>query len=123
MVLLAQTPKKQRVPKAAVTVMISRPCQGRLAGQEGMSHLELGDRVEVSEDEARQLVVWAGSAFYVDAEDDETPNKANTLTSAREAPIKCEMELRAARKKQRDEEERIARAQHQELLAKYGSLI
>lgn len=123
MVLLAQIPKRQRPPKASVPIIISRSCQGHLAGKTEMSHLELGSRVDVSEEEARQLVWWAGSALYVDSDDDDSPNKAYTLTPAREAPIKCEMALRAARKQQREEEERIARAQHQELLAKYGSLI
>lgn len=123
MVLLAQIPKKQRPPKAEVSIIIKRSCTGRLVGQEGMSHLELGSRVKVSEEEARQLVWYADSAYYLDREDDESVDKILTLTPEREAPIKCEMELRAARQQQSEEEARIARAQHQELLAKYGSLI
>ena len=55
MVLLAQRPKEKRAPKEQVEVFIIRNCLGPVVGVEGMQHLELGSRVKVTEEVARQL--------------------------------------------------------------------
>ena len=121
MVLLAQRPKEKRAPKEQVEVFIIRNCLGPVVGVEGMQHLELGSRVKVTEEVARQLTRWGEAALYVDPTDDESPDKTYTLTKARAAPAESEMKLRQARDAQRAEEEAFAKASRRALIEKYGT--
>lgn len=120
MVILAQRPQGQRVPKAEVEVVITRSCQGRSVGSESMQHLELGSRVKVAEAEAYQLVVIAGAALYVSRADDETEGKIYTLTPAHQATLDCEVAMRKQRADERAEEEAFARASRRAVIDRFG---
>lgn len=122
MVLLAQLPKRNRPPKAEVEIFMIRSCLGEIVGTEGMQHLELGRQVKVTEDMARQLTRWAGSAYFVHGEDDDTTDKHYTLTPERRAPAECEQRMRQQMVAKRKEEEAFVQASRRALIEKYGVL-
>lgn len=121
MVLLAKAKPARRDPKPFVEVIISRSCQGRTIDSTGIEHLELGRVVKVTEDEGRQLTLWAGAALYVSAEDDPTDDKFFTVNDARRAAINCELKQRKDREAQRAEDEAFARAQRLALIERYST--
>lgn len=119
MVLLSNQPKaKSR--KERVAVIIKRPVQGEVIGSDGLRHLELGSRVEVSEETARMLAVLAGAAVYVDRDDDPSSNGAYTVTPLVQAAIDSELALIRKRDAAQAHALAIRQASEQALLEKYG---
>ena len=77
-----------------VEIFVVRRCRGRIPGTNGLQYLTTGDRLKIAPEDARQLVVWARAAYYVNERDDSTSDKRFTIgEKAQSFATKAEIRL------------------------------
>ncbi len=117
MALMTNRPET-RAPKEKVSIIIIRSCLGRPHGapELPLQHLELGTKVEMSEQEARQIVMFGAAGLYIDRKDDPSRG-AWTLTPDRQRALECEVAMvRQAAERRAEEEEDMRAARRQRRL-------
>lgn len=108
MALLPKTPQSHQ-PAGPIQIILSRSIQARHFGSELIEHCDEGTRMEVTPQDARDIVVYGEGGWFVHAADDPSADKRWTLNSARQAALDCAARLRAEERARREQVEAARR--------------